>query len=87
VLTRNGVLGLIGIEERYLCAQIIAGLADGSVDLVVGTHALISDSVEFQNLGFAVVDEQHRQAFPLVPPDSCTASLNLKNKKGMANLD
>lgn len=41
-------------------AQIMAGLADGSIDLVVGTHALISDSIVFQNLGFAVVDEQHR---------------------------
>ena len=43
-----------------LAAQILAGLADGSVDLIVGTHALISDSIAFQNLGFAVVDEQHR---------------------------
>ena len=45
--------------------QIAAGLADGSIDLVVGTHALISDSVAFSNLGLAVVDEQHRCArFP-----------------------
>lgn len=37
-----------------------AGLADGSIDLVVGTHALISDDVEFKKLGFVITDEQHR---------------------------
>ena len=40
--------------------QITAGLADGSIDLVVGTHALIADAVSFQSLGLAIVDEQHR---------------------------
>jgi ATP-dependent DNA helicase RecG len=35
-------------------------LADGSLSLVVGTHALLSDSVTFHDLGLAVVDEQHR---------------------------
>ena len=40
--------------------QVIAGLADGSVDVVVGTTALIQDGVEFANLGLAIVDEQHR---------------------------
>ncbi len=34
--------------------------ADGSAQLVVGTHALIQDAVEFANLGLAIVDEQHR---------------------------
>jgi ATP-dependent DNA helicase RecG len=38
----------------------LAGLADGSVDLVVGTHALIQEGVAFQSLGVVVVDEQHR---------------------------
>lgn len=42
--------------------QITAGLADGSIDLVVGTHALIADAVTFQSLGLAIVDEQHRWA-------------------------
>lgn len=37
-----------------------AGLADGSIPIVVGTHALIQEGVEFNNLGLAVVDEQHR---------------------------
>lgn len=38
----------------------LAGLADGSIDLVVGTHALLSDDVQFRSLGVVVVDEQHR---------------------------
>ena len=37
-----------------------AAIAQGEVDLVVGTHALISQSVEFANLGLMVADEQHR---------------------------
>ena len=40
--------------------RVRAGLADGSVDLVVGTHALLTDDVRFSSLGIAVVDEQHR---------------------------
>jgi len=38
----------------------IAGLADGSVDLVIGTHRLISGDVQFKNLGLVVVDEEQR---------------------------
>ena len=38
----------------------LAGLADGSVQVVVGTTALIQENVDFANLGFVVVDEQHR---------------------------
>jgi len=40
--------------------RILAGLAAGEVEIVVGTHALIETSVEFKRLGLAVVDEQHR---------------------------
>ncbi|HET8521624.1 MAG TPA: DEAD/DEAH box helicase, partial [Thermomicrobiales bacterium] len=36
------------------------GIADGTIDVLVGTHALIQSGVEFQRLGLAVVDEQHR---------------------------
>ncbi len=39
---------------------IYAGLADGSVDVVIGTHALIQEGVEFNALGLAIIDEQHR---------------------------
>ena len=41
-------------------AKIAAGLADGSIRLVVGTHALVQDEVVFDDLALAVVDEQHR---------------------------
>jgi ATP-dependent DNA helicase RecG len=40
--------------------EALAGLADGSVDIVIGTHALIQDAVDFASLGVVVVDEQHR---------------------------
>jgi ATP-dependent DNA helicase RecG len=40
--------------------EIYAGLADGSVDVVVGTHALIQKGVQFRELALAVIDEQHR---------------------------
>jgi ATP-dependent DNA helicase RecG len=40
--------------------EILAALADGSLPIVVGTHALIEESVQFKNLGLAVIDEQHR---------------------------
>lgn len=40
--------------------KISAGLLDGSVHILVGTHALIENSVQFKQLGFAIVDEQHR---------------------------
>ena len=44
-------------DER---AQIYAGLADGSLQTVIGTHALIQPDVTFARLGLAIVDEQHR---------------------------
>jgi ATP-dependent DNA helicase RecG len=40
--------------------RVLAGVTDGEVDLVVGTHALLSEGVEFRRLGAVVVDEQHR---------------------------
>ena len=36
------------------------GLEDGSIGIIVGTHALIEDNVIFKNLGYAIIDEQHR---------------------------
>ena len=38
----------------------LASIADGTADVIVGTHSLISDDVEFKSLGLAVVDEQHK---------------------------
>ena len=49
--------GSIKGKERK---EILAALADGSLPFVVGTHALIEESVQFKNLGLAVIDEQHR---------------------------
>jgi ATP-dependent DNA helicase RecG len=40
--------------------QVLSDLASGGVDIVVGTHALIQDGVEFNSLGVVVIDEQHR---------------------------
>lgn len=39
---------------------ILSGLKSGEIQFVIGTHALIQDSVEFKNLGLAITDEQHR---------------------------
>lgn len=41
-------------------ARVLQGLADGSIDVVVGTTAVIQETVEFAGLGLAIVDEQHR---------------------------
>jgi ATP-dependent DNA helicase RecG len=41
-------------------ARILTGLAEGTVDLVIGTHALLTEEVAFRSLGVAVIDEQHR---------------------------
>ena len=40
--------------------ETIKGLADGSVDIVIGTHRLVSNDIEFKNLGVAIVDEEQR---------------------------
>lgn len=45
------------VRERR---EIHAGLEDGSIGIIVGTHALLEDNVQFKALGLAVVDEQHR---------------------------
>ena len=51
---------LTGIVKGKRRQAVLDGLADGSVKILVGTHAIIEDSVQFNNLGLAVVDEQHR---------------------------
>lgn len=40
--------------------EILTKLANGEVNIIVGTHALIQEGVRFKNLGFAIIDEQHR---------------------------
>lgn len=49
--------GATGVKARR---EIHSGLLDGSIGIIIGTHALIEDTVAFKNLGLAVVDEQHR---------------------------
>jgi transcription-repair coupling factor (superfamily II helicase) len=41
-------------------AESLKGLADGSIDIVIGTHRLIQKDVKFKNLGLAILDEEHR---------------------------
>src|SRR5690606_14552031 len=49
--------GSTPIKERRLIHQ---QLEDGTLDILIGTHALIEDKVKFKNIGFVVIDEQHR---------------------------
>lgn len=51
---------LTGSSKAKGRKTILQGLLDHSIHFVVGTHALIEDVVQFKNLGFVVVDEQHR---------------------------
>ncbi len=51
---------LTGRERGATREQILARLANGDIDILVGTHALFSEDVAFSDLGLAVVDEQHR---------------------------
>lgn len=51
---------LTGSTKASERRSIHQGLEDGSIGIIVGTHALIEDNVIFRNLGYAVIDEQHR---------------------------
>ena len=51
---------LTGIVKGKRRTEILRALHDGSIHIVVGTHALIEDTVQFHHLGLAVIDEQHR---------------------------
>ncbi len=51
---------LTGMVKGKRRKAVTEGLMDGSIDILVGTHAVIEDSVQFARLGFVVVDEQHR---------------------------
>lgn len=51
---------LTGSTKQKERIPILAGLADGNVDILVGTHAVLEDNVQFNNLGLVVIDEQHR---------------------------
>ncbi len=51
---------LVGGQRKLLREEILADLAEGRAQVAVGTHAVIQETVVFQNLGMAIVDEQHR---------------------------
>ena len=51
---------LTGIVKGKRRKAVLEGLEDGSVHILVGTHAVIEDNVQFHNLGLVVIDEQHR---------------------------
>ena len=51
---------LIGATSNSEKARIKNALKDGDIDVVIGTHALIQEDVKFKNLGFVIIDEQHR---------------------------
>ena len=51
---------LTGIVKGKKRQEILDGLVDGSVQILVGTHAIIEDTVQFRQLGMVVIDEQHR---------------------------
>ncbi len=70
ILARQHIksLAALGIEARLYCAslkaaekrEILAGLKEGTIDIVVGTHSLFQEGVDYCNLGLVVADEQQR---------------------------
>lgn len=66
--TLSDLLSPYGVNVAFLAGSVkakarqplLAGLKQGSVDVIVGTHALLEPSVQFKQLGLVVIDEQHR---------------------------
>jgi ATP-dependent DNA helicase RecG len=54
------VVLLTGSVKGKTRKYILHNLKEGNIDIIIGTHALIEDTVEFKNLGMVVIDEQHR---------------------------
>lgn len=51
---------LTGMVKGKRRKEVLKGIADGSIHIIIGTHAVIEDTVVFHRLGVAVIDEQHR---------------------------
>jgi ATP-dependent DNA helicase RecG len=51
---------LIGGQKKKLREEILQNIKSGKTNLIIGTHALIQESVEFKRLGFVIIDEQHK---------------------------
>ncbi len=58
-LNVNVALLMSGVKSKAR-KNILSNLEEGCIDIIVGTHAILEDSVKFHNLGLAVIDEQHR---------------------------
>ena len=66
--TLLGLLDSIGVRVAILTGRekgkaresVLMGLADGAIDILVGTHAIFQEKVAYKQLGLAVIDEQHR---------------------------
>lgn len=59
-IDRDRIRLLIGATPENEKDEIRSKLQSGEIDLVVGTHALIEDPIKFQQLGYVIIDEQHR---------------------------
>lgn len=55
-----GVAMLTGSTKKAARKELFTRLGDGQIQVLIGTHALLEDPVQFQNLGLVVIDEQHR---------------------------
>lgn len=58
--TKVNVVLLTGSTSKKEKNEIYKGLKEGTINMVIGTHALIQDEVEYNNLGLVITDEQHR---------------------------
>ncbi|MFA5403911.1 MAG: ATP-dependent DNA helicase RecG [Ignavibacteria bacterium] len=54
------VVLLVGGQKKKLREELLEDIRTGKTNLIVGTHALIQEKVEYKNLGFVVIDEQHK---------------------------
>ena len=60
----NLEIGLLtGSTPAKVRTQILKGLIEGEIDIVVGTHALFQKDVEYASLGIVIADEEHRLAY------------------------
>ena len=54
------IVQLVGGQKKKMRDSILSDIGTGKANVIVGTHALIQEKVEFKNLGFIVIDEQHK---------------------------
>lgn len=54
------VAGLSRFNNNKATKAVLEGMADGTVDIIIGTHKLVQDDIRFKNLGLVIIDEEHR---------------------------